>query len=147
MNHLIQQGQSTVLGYQQMERRGDPWKRIKVAQHYRLIGPTMEQPQYNLFERNKMENEFLRIFKTVGLGTTIPDPLAFGLIIGKYNDSIPKGNRFALEGFDWLKRALGHGRKVKSESWSELAEETGCLTTAPKASPGASKTNVKLRLS
>ena len=62
----------------------------KVAQHYRLIGPTMEQPQYNLFERNKMENEFLQIFKTVGLGTTIWSPLASGLMSGKYNDGIRK---------------------------------------------------------
>src|SRR5207253_11421704 len=54
-------------------------------------------------ERNKMENEFLMIFKTVGMGTTIWSPLASGLLSGKYINGIPEGSRFALEGFDWLK--------------------------------------------
>ncbi len=63
----------------------------RVAEKFRLIGPTMEQPQYNLFERDKIEKEFLEIYKNVGLGTTIWSPLASGLLSGKYNDGIPKG--------------------------------------------------------
>jgi aryl-alcohol dehydrogenase-like predicted oxidoreductase len=75
----------------------------RIAEKYRIIGPTMEQPQYNLFERNKMEKEFVEIFKNQGLGTTIWSPLAAGLLTGKYNDGIPEDSRFHIEGFEWLR--------------------------------------------
>jgi aryl-alcohol dehydrogenase-like predicted oxidoreductase len=91
----------------------------------------MEQPQYNLFERNKMENEFSQIFKTVGMGTTIWSPLASGLLTGKYNDGIPKGSRFALEGFDWLKERWVMDDKVKKvKKLSELATKLGVSTAS-----------------
>ena len=91
----------------------------------------MEQPQYNLFERDKMENEFLEIFKTVGLGTTIWSPLASGLLTGKYNDGIPKGSRFALEGFDWLKERWVMDEKIKKvKKLSELAAKLGVSTAS-----------------
>ncbi|HMW27781.1 MAG TPA: aldo/keto reductase, partial [Ferruginibacter sp.] len=130
MNHLIQQGK--VLYWGTSEWSGvEIMEAHKVAQHYRLIGPTMEQPQYNLFERNKMENEFLQIFKTVGLGTTIWSPLASGLLSGKYNDGIPKGSRFALEGFDWLKERWVMDEKVKKvKKLNELAKKLGVTTAA-----------------
>ena len=108
MNHLIQQGKIMYWGTSE-------WSGVeimeahRVAEKFRLIGPTMEQPQYNLFERDKIEKEFLEIYKNVGLGTTIWSPLASGLLTGKYNDGIPKGSRFALEGFDWLKGKMGNG--------------------------------------
>jgi len=102
MNTLIQQGKilywgtSEWSGVEIMEAH-----RVAAAQH--LIGPSVEQPQYNLFERVKMENEYLEIFKNVGMGTTIWSPLAAGLLTGKYNDGIPEGSRFQLEGFEWLR--------------------------------------------
>jgi voltage-dependent potassium channel beta subunit len=102
MNTLIQQGKilywgtSEWSGVEIMEAH-----RVAAAQH--LIGPSVEQPQYNLFERAKMENEYLEIFKNVGMGTTIWSPLAAGLLTGKYNDGIPEGSRFQLEGFEWLR--------------------------------------------
>jgi voltage-dependent potassium channel beta subunit len=102
MNTLIQQGKilywgtSEWSGVEIMEAH-----RVAAAQH--LIGPSVEQPQYNLFERAKMENEYLEIFKNVGMGTTIWSPLASGLLTGKYNDGIPEGSRFQLEGFEWLR--------------------------------------------
>jgi len=103
----------------------------KTAQQYHLIGPTMEQPQYNLFERDKMENEFLQLFKTVGMGTTIWSPLASGLLTGKYNDGIPKGSRFALEGFDWLKERWVMDEKIKKvKKLSDLAARLGMTTAA-----------------
>lgn len=102
MNHLIQQGK--VLYWGTSEWSGvEIMEAHRVAQHYRLIGPTMEQPQYNLFEREKVEKDYANVYKNVGLGTTIWSPLASGLLTGKYNDGVPKGSRFALEGFDWLK--------------------------------------------
>ena len=87
MNHLLQQGK--ILYWGTSEWSGvEIMEAHRVAQQYRLIGPTMEQPQYNLFEREKMENEYLEIFKNVGLGTTIWSPLAAGLLSGKYNEGI-----------------------------------------------------------
>lgn len=130
MNHLIQQGK--ILYWGTSEWSGvEIMEAHKVAQHYRLIGPTMEQPQYNLFERDKIENEFLQIFKTVGLGTTIWSPLASGLLSGKYNEGIPKGSRFALEGFDWLKeRWVMEDKLKKVRKLSELATKLGVSTAA-----------------
>ena len=112
MNTLIQQGKilywgtSEWSGVEIMEAH-----RIAAAQH--LIGPSVEQPQYNLFERAKMENEYLEIFKNVGMGTTIWSPLASGLLTGKYNDGIPEGSRFQLEGFEWLRDRLLMQDRIK----------------------------------
>lgn len=130
MNHLIQQGK--VLYWGTSEWSGvEIMEAHKVAADYRLIAPTMEQPQYNLFERNKIENELLQIFKTVGLGTTIWSPLASGLLSGKYNDGIPKNSRFALQGFDWLKdRWIGEEKLKKVKKLSELAAKLDISTAA-----------------
>lgn len=129
MNHLIQQGK--ILYWGTSEWSGvEIMEAHRVAQHYRLIGPTMEQPQYNLFEREKIDKEYLDIFRTAGMGTTIWSPLASGLLSGKYNDGIPKGSRFALEGFDWLKdRWMGDDKIKKVKKLAELANKLD-ITTA-----------------
>jgi voltage-dependent potassium channel beta subunit len=102
MHNLVQQGK--ILYWGTSEWSGvEIMEAHRVARQYNLIGPVVEQPQYNLFERSKMENEFLMIFKTVGMGTTTWSPLASGLLSGKYNNGVPEGSRFALTGFDWLK--------------------------------------------
>jgi len=102
MHHLIQQGK--ILYWGTSEWSGvEIMEAHRVAHQYNLIGPSVEQPQYNLLERDKIENEFLMVFNTVGMGTTIWSPLASGLLSGKYNDGIPEDSRFALQGFDWLK--------------------------------------------
>lgn len=130
MNHLIQQGK--VLYWGTSEWSGvEIMEAHRVAEHYRLIGPVMEQPQYNLFERNKIEKEFLQIYKTVGLGTTIWSPLASGLLSGKYNNGIPKNSRFALKGFDWLKeRWVDEDKLKKVKKLSELANKLGVSTAS-----------------
>ena len=102
MNTLIQQGK--ILYWGTSEWSGvEIMEANRIAEAYRLIGPAMEQPQYNLFERNKVDAEYLEIYKNVGLGTTIWSPLAAGLLTGKYNDGIPEGSRFQIEGFEWLR--------------------------------------------
>jgi len=102
MNTLIQQGK--ILYWGTSEWSGvEIMEAHRIAEAYRLIGPAMEQPQYNLFERNKVDAEYLEIYKNVGLGTTIWSPLAAGLLTGKYNDGIPEGSRFHIEGFEWLR--------------------------------------------
>ena len=130
MNHLIQQGKIMYWGTSE-------WSGVeimeahRVAEKFRLIGPTMEQPQYNLFERDKVENEFLEIYKNVGLGTTIWSPLASGLLTGKYNDGIPKGSRFALEGFGWLTEKWMLDEKVKKvKKLTELAKKMNVSTAS-----------------
>jgi len=125
MNHLIQQGK--VLYWGTSEWSGvEIMEAHRVAAEYRLIGPTMEQPQYNLFEREKMEKEYLDIFRTVGMGTTIWSPLASGLLSGKYNNGVPKNSRFALQGFDWLKERWMMDDKLKKvKKLAELADKTG----------------------
>ncbi len=130
MNHLMQQGK--VLYWGTSEWSGvEIMEAHRVAEKFRLIGPTMEQPQYNLFERDKVEKEFVEIYKNVGLGTTIWSPLASGLLTGKYNDGIPKNSRFALEGFDWLKERWVMDEKVKKvKKLSEFAAKMDVTTAA-----------------
>ncbi|HWJ28830.1 MAG TPA: aldo/keto reductase [Flavisolibacter sp.] len=105
MNILIQQGK--VLYWGTSEWSGvEIMEAHKVAQQYGLIGPSVEQPQYNLLERQKMEKEYLMIFNTVGMGTTIWSPLASGLLTGKYNNGIPEGSRLSMENLAWIKDSL-----------------------------------------
>ncbi|MEQ8521854.1 MAG: aldo/keto reductase, partial [Vicingaceae bacterium] len=95
-----------------------------VAREYNLIGPTMEQPQYNMFWRDKVEVEYAQIYKTVGLGTTIWSPLCSGLLSGKYNEGYPKGTRLDIEGMEWLKdRTLAEQNIQKTRELTALAKE------------------------
>jgi voltage-dependent potassium channel beta subunit len=130
MNFLLQQGK--ILYWGTSEWSGvEIMEAHRIAEKYRLIGPTMEQPQYNLFERQKVEVEFAEIYKNVGLGTTIWSPLASGLLSGKYNDGVPKGSRLGLEGFDWLKDKLIMDDKIKKvKKLGEFAEKLGVSTAA-----------------
>ena len=130
MNTLIQQGK--ILYWGTSEWSGvEIMEAHRVAQAYRLIGPAMEQPQYNLFERNKVENDYLQVFKNVGLGTTIWSPLASGLLTGKYNNGIPEGSRVAIEGFGWLKeRTIMEEKFVKVKQLQTLAAELGVSLAA-----------------
>jgi len=123
MNTLIQQGK--ILYWGTSEWSGvEIMEAHRVAQEYKLIGPTMEQPQYNLFERYKVEKEFLPIYDFVGLGTTIWSPLASGLLSGKYNNGIPENSRLALPEMSWLKDKVFTDDKLKKvKQLSELAKE------------------------
>lgn len=125
MHNLILQGK--ILYWGTSEWSGvEIMEAHRVAHQYGLIGPAVEQPQYNLLERNKMENEFLMIFKTVGMGTTIWSPLASGLLSGKYNNGVPADSRFAITGFDWLKdRWMKESYLNKIKELAALAAELG----------------------
>jgi voltage-dependent potassium channel beta subunit len=125
MNTLIQQGK--ILYWGTSEWSGvEIMEAHRVAADYRLIGPSVEQPQYNLLEREKVEKEFRDIFRTVGMGTTIWSPLASGLLTGKYNNGIPEDSRLALEGFDWLRDKLIAGEKLdKVKALGDFANELG----------------------
>ena len=77
-----------------------------IAYQYGLTPPSMEQPQYNMFHRSKLEKEYLGLFSSEGLGTTIWSPLASGILTGKYNESIPKGFRMSLPDYKFLRDGL-----------------------------------------
>lgn len=125
MNHLIQQGKILYWGTSEWSA-AEIMEAHRAAAQLNLIGPSVEQPQYNLLERNKMEAEFTNIFRTVGMGTTIWSPLASGLLSGKYNDGVPEGSRFALEGFDWLKeRWMVDEKLAKVKQLAIVANELG----------------------
>ncbi len=123
MNHLMQQGK--ILYWGTSEWSGvEIMEAHRVAAQYHIIGPTMEQPEYNLFNRQKIENEYLQIFKTVGLGTTIWSPLASGVLSGKYNNGIPEGSRLSIPGFEWLKdKAYVEEKLNKVRAYEKLAKE------------------------
>jgi voltage-dependent potassium channel beta subunit len=124
MNVLIQQGKILYWGTSEW-----PADRIMeahlVARQNNLIGPAMEQPQYNLFTRDRVEREYLSLYE-IGLGTTIWSPLMSGLLTGKYNDGIPEGTRLTMEGMDWLKNStLVEARLAQVRALTALAQETG----------------------
>jgi|TARA_B100001750_G_scaffold145258_1_gene116005 voltage-dependent potassium channel beta subunit len=78
----------------------------KISEEKNLTPPTMEQPEYNIFNRSKMESEYIDLFGNRGLGTTIWSPLASGILTGKYKNGIPDGTRMNLNGYEFLKERL-----------------------------------------
>ena len=129
MNHVIDQGKALYWGTSEW-----PGERILEAYHVarreRLIPPLMEQPQYNLFHRDRVEREYAPLYERIGLGTTIWSPLASGLLTGKYNDGIPEGTRSTLEGYEWLQsRLAGETAEEKIDKvrrLTSIANELDC---------------------
>jgi voltage-dependent potassium channel beta subunit len=125
MNHLLQQGKILYWGTSEWSAQ-EVMEAHMVARDLRLIGPTMEQPQYNMFERQKMEVEFSQIFKTVGLGTTIWSPLGSGVLTDKYINAFPKDTRLGIEGLEWLKdRAISEEKLDKTRLLNTMALDMG----------------------
>lgn len=103
MNTLIQQGKILYWGTSEWTA-GGILNAIDLAKEMGLEGPKMEQPQYNMLVRDKVENEFANIYSEPnGLGTTIWSPLASGLLTGKYNDGVPEDSRFSMPNMEWIK--------------------------------------------
>ena len=123
MNILLQQGKILYWGTSEWSA-AEIMEAHAVADKLSLIGPAMEQPQYNLFERQKMEHDYHTIFRNVGMGTTIWSPLASGLLTGKYNDGIPEGSRLALDNYNWLKDRMMQDDKIaKVKKLDKVAKE------------------------
>jgi voltage-dependent potassium channel beta subunit len=98
-----------------------------IADKYGWHKPQVEQPQYNLFEREKVESEFSRLYEDIGIGLTTWSPLASGMLTGKYINGIPKGSRGALDGYDWLKNSLTNQERIeKVKKLLPIAKELGC---------------------
>jgi voltage-dependent potassium channel beta subunit len=123
MNTLIEQGKVLYWGTSEWSAQ-EIMEAHMVAREHNLIGPVMEQPQYNMFHRRKVEVEFSQIYKTVGLGTTIWSPLASGVLTDKYLDKFPGDTRLGMEDLEWLKeRALTEEKLIKVRSLNKLAGE------------------------
>ena len=100
---------------------------IEIAERHHLHKPVVEQPQYNMLERKRFEQEYARIWAETGYGATIWSPLASGLLTGKYRDGIPSDSRGALPGYGWLaKRMSNQAQLAKVENLRPIAEELGC---------------------
>jgi voltage-dependent potassium channel beta subunit len=129
MSHVIATGRAFYWGTSEWsaEEIREAWH---VARRERLVPPLMEQPQYNMFFREKVEKEYARLYEDIGLGTTIWSPLASGLLTGKYNDGVPDDSRLALDGYEWLRKVvLGENAAeniAKIKQLGELADDLGC---------------------
>ncbi len=129
MSFLVDQGKALYWGTSE-------WSALRIQQAYdiarleHLTPPTMEQPQYHMFHRERVEAELAPLYEEFGLGTTIWSPLASGILTGKYNQGIPKGTRFDLPGYEWLREHLsspeGQQRIQKVRQLTPLAQELGC---------------------
>lgn len=126
MHNLITQGKVLYWGTSEWSAQ-EIMEAHMIAKQHHLIAPTMEQPQYNMLTRQKVEAEFSQIYKTVGLGTTIWSPLASGVLTGKYNQNKdPKNTRLNMEGMDWLKKNVLEKENIKkAEKLTVLAKDLG----------------------
>ena len=101
----------------------------RIAEKHYLTPPTMEQPEYNMFNRSKLEKEYLDLFDKRGLGTTIWSPLASGLLTGKYKNGIPEDTRMNLSGYEFLRERLesevGRVMVDKANQLQQLADTAG----------------------
>ena len=101
----------------------------RVAREHHLHAPQMEQPEYNLLHRARVEVEYAPLYTELGLGTTIWSPLASGLLTGKYNDGIPDGSRMTTPGYEWLRDMLagaeGEAKLAKVRRLTAVAANLG----------------------
>ncbi len=99
----------------------------EIAERHHLHKPVMEQPQYNLFHRDRVEKEYARLYGDYGIGTTTWSPLASGLLTGKYSEGVPADSRAALKGFEWLAERILEPRRIQQvKSLAPVAQELGC---------------------
>jgi voltage-dependent potassium channel beta subunit len=99
----------------------------QTAERHHLAKPVMEQPQYNLLHRERVEQEYARLYKDIGLGTTIWSPLASGVLTGKYNSGVPAGSRATVKGYEWLaERILEPANLAKARKLAPIAADLGC---------------------
>jgi voltage-dependent potassium channel beta subunit len=125
MHNIIEWGKALYWGTSEWSA-SEIIEAIQIAERHHLHKPVVEQPQYNLFERGRLEGDYVRFYKEYGYGTTIWSPLASGLLSGKYNKGIPKDSRGALKGYEWLHGNLTNQEKLaKVVALEPIAKELG----------------------
>ncbi len=127
--HVINQGKAFYWGTSEWSAQ-QITEAHAIARQEHLIPPLMEQPQYNMFHRERFESEYARLYDEFGLGTTIWSPLASGLLTGKYNTGIPEDSRANVKGFEWLKKRFTDETALKNiekvGQMMPIAKELGC---------------------
>jgi voltage-dependent potassium channel beta subunit len=132
MSDMIRQGKALYWGTSEWSA-GDIRAAWEIAERHHLHKPVMEQPQYHLFHRKRVEQEYARLYEDIGLGLTTWSPLASGLLTGKYRDGVPPGSRATVENYTFLREGLTHpARNAAVARLSEVAAEMG-VTTAQLA--------------
>jgi len=122
MDIVVKQGKALYWGTSEWSA-AEIMRADALARQYGLTPPTMEQPQYNMFVRERVEKEYALLYQELGYGTTIWSPLASGLLSGKYNDGIPTDSRAALEGYEWLQQGITPERITKVRQLQPIAAE------------------------
>jgi voltage-dependent potassium channel beta subunit len=126
MSDIVSSGKALYWGTSEWAA-GEIREAIEVAERHHLHKPVTEQPQYNLFQRHRVEVEYARLFDEFGYGATTWSPLASGLLTGKYRDGIPDDSRGALPGYGWLAREITDPAALaKVEKLRPIADELGC---------------------
>ena len=129
MNHVLSQGKALYWGTSEWSAE-DIREAAVIAETNHLIGPLMEQPQYHMFHRDRVEREYAPLYNEIGLGLTIWSPLASGLLTGKYDNGLIPNTRASLPGMEWLKEELvGASAQPKIDVVKKLkpvAEGLGC---------------------
>ncbi len=126
MDDLVHQGKILYWGTSEWSA-AEIMRAHALARELGLTPPQMEQPQYNMLHRERVEKEYLPLYREIGLGTTTWSPLASGLLSGKYNDGIPPGSRASLNGYDWLReQVITPENLAKVKQLEPLAKELGC---------------------
>lgn len=128
MHDLITQGKVMYWGTSEWSARQIA-EAHGIARQFHLIPPVMEQPQYNMLHRERVEAEYAALYDEQGLGTTIWSPLASGILTGKYSSGIPAGSRMTLNGYEWLRKRVESeaGKKdiLKADALKAIADELG----------------------
>jgi voltage-dependent potassium channel beta subunit len=142
MHDMIERGWATYWGTSE-------WSALEIREAYEVAArlglrkPIVEQPQYHLFHRDRVENEYASLYKDFGLGLTTWSPLASGLLSGKYLDGVPADSRGSLEGYEWLREGLGDvERNDRVRQLIKVAESIGCTVAQLAIAWCASNPNV-----
>lgn len=129
MNWVVDQGKAFYWGTSEWSA-DEIMEAAMIAKREHLVGPQMEQPQYNMFHRDRVEREYSRLYDEIGLGTTIWSPLASGLLTGKYDDGCPPNTRASHKGMEWLREQLvgkaAAENRDKVRKLKPVADGIGC---------------------
>ncbi|OLD03023.1 MAG: alcohol dehydrogenase [Crenarchaeota archaeon 13_1_40CM_3_53_5] len=126
MDDLVHQGKILYWGTSEWSA-ADIMRAHGTARELGLTPPQVEQPQYNMFHRDRVEMEYLPLYREIGLGTTIWSPLASGLLSGKYNKGTPPGSRATLAGYEWLRESVMTPKNIeKVKQLETIAKNLDC---------------------
>jgi voltage-dependent potassium channel beta subunit len=128
MHNIVESGKAIYWGTSEWSA-ADIVAAISIAERHHLHKPVMEQPEYNMFHRERVEVEYMRLFQDYGYGLTTWSPLASGLLTGKYSNGIPEGSRGSIKYYDWLLEKLTDERlNKKVKKLTEIANDLGATT-------------------